>query len=388
MLKNILLSGLLCASMYAESFDTFLQKAIDNSPYLKSFSLGVEQAKQQGATVTRYANPSLALEYSEFDPDVGDKDNGYRVSYSQPIRLWSVGNDKEALADTMERSANASYTQARAVFIRDVSLRFTSYTQEKMLLILGNEELDIAKNIYEISKARYDSGTISRGMMLQAKVAYEMIQINNESLVLALNQSYFNLLRLAGINELIDLETEFVFEISAVASLNNPNLELLKSEQKKALNEAKVNSNSVEWMNVFAEYESEPEQDILRAGIKLPLAIFNTKSQEKQIATLQASRTELILSNETSRLNIDNERLRKERNSLGTLKTKNEKILSTELELLKMFEEGYKIANINLLELQDIKNKVIETKESLIEIKTALDQNAIYTNYNQGTYNE
>ena len=57
-------------------------------------------------------------------------------------------------------------------------------------------------------------------------------------------------------------------------------------------------------------------------------------------------------------------------------------------ELLKMFEEGYKIANINLLELQDIKNKVIETKERLIQIKTALNQNAIITNYMQGNYNE
>jgi len=63
MLKNILLSGLFCASMHAESFDIFLQKAIKNSPYLKSSALGIEQAKEEGSAITRYENPSLQLEY-------------------------------------------------------------------------------------------------------------------------------------------------------------------------------------------------------------------------------------------------------------------------------------------------------------------------------------
>jgi cobalt-zinc-cadmium efflux system outer membrane protein len=118
------------------------------------------------------------------------------------------------------------------------------------------------------------------------------------------------------------------------------------------------------------------------------LAFFNTKSQEKAISRLEAQKSELLLQNEKARLNIETIKFQKEMTSLKSLKRQNEKILQAELELLKMFEEGYKIANINLLELQDIKNKVIETKERLIQIKTALDQNAIYANYMQGNYNE
>ncbi|MDQ7069126.1 MAG: hypothetical protein Q9M40_14850 [Sulfurimonas sp.] len=53
-----------------------------------------------------------------------------------------------------------------------------------------------------------------------------------------------------------------------------------------------------------------------------------------------------------------------------------------------MYEEGYKIANTSLLQLQDIKNKVIQTREQIIQTDTALNKNAIYTNYNQGNYNE
>jgi cobalt-zinc-cadmium efflux system outer membrane protein len=225
--------------------------------------------------------------------------------------------------------------------------------------------------------------------MLQSKVAYEMIQIRNENLSLNAMQSYYDLLKQAGINEEIELDTEHEFEITLVeGNTLNPDVLSLYSEQDKALSQAAVNSNKVEWMRLFTEYENEPEQDIARIGVSLPLAFFNTKSQEKQIARLQADKADLLIKNTNAQLDIENSRLQKQKQRLTRLKGQNTKVLETEIELLEMFEEGYKIANINLLELQDIKNKVIETKERLINIKTALNQNAIHTNYLKGSYNE
>jgi len=389
-MNRLLLSMLLVATAaFAENFEQFLDKAIKQSPYLKAVAFGVDQAKEEGGVLTRYKNPSLALEYSRFEPELGDEDNGYRVNVSQPIRLWGVGNDKERLAKATVESANANYAQKKASFTRDISLFYTQYSQQKMLVNLGNEELRIAKKIYEISKARYDVGTISRGVMLQSKVAYEMIQIRNENLSLIAMQSYYDLLKQAGINEEIEVDTEHEFEITLVeGNMLNPDVLSLYSEQDKAVSQAAVNSNKVEWIRLFAEYENEPEQDIARIGVSLPLAFFNTKSQEKQIAHLQADKADLLIQNTNAQLDIENSRLQKQKQRLSRLQNQNAKVLETEIELLKMFEEGYKIANINLLELQDIKNKVIETKERLINIKTALNQNAIHTNYLKGSYNE
>ena len=48
MLKNIIMSLLLCTFLSAESFDEFLQKAIKNSPYMESSALAVKQTKEQG----------------------------------------------------------------------------------------------------------------------------------------------------------------------------------------------------------------------------------------------------------------------------------------------------------------------------------------------------
>ncbi len=396
MLKNILLSGLLCASAYAQSlpekalaFDVFLQRAMENSPYLKSSALGIAQAKEEGAAITRYMNPSLGLEYSRFRPQLRDSENGVRVNFSQPIRLWGVGDDKERLSAAALHSASAEFKQKKAGFIRDISLFYTRYSQQKMLLSLGAEELRIAKTIYAISKARYEEGTISRGVMLQAQVAYEMIQIRNESLSLTAMQSYYDLLKRAGINQELELDAEHKFVIKEVPNTaQNPDVLNLHGVQEKALSQAAVDSNAIEWMRLYAEYENEPEQDITRVGVNFPLAIFNTKSQEKQIARLEADKTDLLIQNKKTQLDIEKNRLHKQMQTLVRLKDQNEKVLETELELLQMFEEGYKIASINLLELHDVKNKVIETKERLIQIKTALNQNAITTNYIQGSYNE
>jgi len=97
MLKNIIISLLLCTFLSAESFDEFLQKAIQNSPYLESSALAVKQTKEEGDVLTRYENPTLELEYSSFSPDIGSSDDGYRVSYSQPVRYGVLVMIKELL---------------------------------------------------------------------------------------------------------------------------------------------------------------------------------------------------------------------------------------------------------------------------------------------------
>lgn len=389
MFKNIIMSLLLCTYLTAESFDEFLQKAIKNSPYLESSALAVQQTKEEGDILTRYKNPTFEVEYSEFESNVGSSDDGYRINYSQPIRLWSVGDDKVALVNANIKSVNASYSQKRAIFVRDLSLLYSDYSKAKKLLKLGAEEIQIAKKIYDISVARLESGSISKSLKLQAQVDYEITANRKETLSLSTMNFYFNILKFAGINEEVEIEGEHDFSIDInPKSIQNPTVKVFQAQQNQALRKAKLNSNTIEWVNLFTELENEPEQDVFRVGLNFPLAFFNDRSQEKNIATLQANRSELLIQNEQSRLNMEIARLQRERQSLVKLNEKSKNILKTQLRLLTMYEEGYKIASISLLQLQDIKNKVIETRRRLIEINTALNKNAIYTNYNQGNYNE
>ena len=52
-----------------------------------------------------------------------------------------------------------------------------------------------------------------------------------------------------------------------------------------------------------------------------------------------------------------------------------------------LFLEKYKVSQTTLMELLNIKNQVIQTKENLIKINIALNQNAININYIQGDIN-
>ncbi|MDY0233399.1 MAG: TolC family protein [Sulfurimonas sp.] len=387
MIKILSIVVLISASLSAQNFDAFLDNAIKNSPYLKSSNLEIYQAKEQGDITTRYENPSLDLVYSKFKPDNSQDGNGYSVSITQPIRLWGVGRDAKALSNATIKKATSNYALSYAEFVRDISLLFTEYANMKKLFELTQEELKIAEHIYEISKHRKQAGTISRSEMLQSQVEYELVEIKAQNLSLEIQDRYFALLGFAGVRDEIELEFAYEFKLSQ-ESLNNPEINYLLSYKDEAKAASQIDSNRLKWIDLSAEYESELDQDIFRVGASIPFAIFNSSKEERQIAKLEADKATLLIQNQETKLSIEISRLQKQRDLLLLLKSKNKEILKTQIELLEMFEDGYKIASVNLLELQNIKNRVIKTKESLIKIETAQNQNIITNNYLVGAYND
>ncbi|MDD2448263.1 MAG: TolC family protein [Sulfurimonas sp.] len=387
MIKLLSIVVLISASLFAQNFDAFLDNALKSSSYLKSSNLGISQAKEQGGITTRYENPSLDLVYSKFKPDNSQNENGYSVSITQPIRLWGVGRDAEELSRATIKKATSNYALSYAEFIRDISLLFTEYANMKKMFELTQEELKIAEHIYEISKHRKQAGTISRSEMLQSQVEYELVEIKAQNISLEIQDRYFALLEFAGIRDEIELDFTHEFKLSQ-ESPNNPEVNYFLSYKDEAKAASQIDSNRLKWIDLSAEYESEPDQDIFRVGASIPLTIFNSSKEERQIAKLEADKATLLIQNQETKLSIEMSRLQKQRDLLLLLKSNNEEILKTQIELLEMFEDGYKIASVNLLELQNIKNRVIKTKESLIKIETAQNQNIITNNYLVGAYND
>lgn len=387
MIKILSVVVLMSASLFAQNFDALLDNALKNSPYLRSSSLEISQAKEQGKLLSRYENPSLDLIYSQFKPDGAKDENGYSISITQPIRLWGVGSDAESLAEATIKKVSSSYSLTHAEFVRDISQLYVEYASVRKKLELTSEELSIAEHIYEISKERNLAGTISRGEMLQARLEYEMVEIKAQTLNLDIQEKYFTLLEFAGAKEEIELDFSHEFKLDS-SSQDSPNINFLQSHKDEAKKSSQLNSNSVKWIDVNAEYESEPDQNIIRIGATIPLAIFNSSKEEMQIAKLEAHKAELLIESQITKISMQKRKLLKQRDLLLLLKSKNENTLKTQIKLLEMFEEGYKIASINLLELQNIKNTLIKTKESLLQIESALHKNIITNNFLTGAYNE
>ncbi|MDF1875619.1 TolC family protein [Sulfurimonas sp. SAG-AH-194-I05] len=393
MIKKISIIACFSSIIYAQSavvnFDEFLSDTLQNSPYLKAKQLGIEKSRNQAKILTRYENPTLELEISQFKLDIGTNNNGYRVALSQPLLLWGVGKDKKNLGDALTSKSEANTVLSRAELEKNISLLFTQYAQSKALLFLGEEELRIAFRIYEIAQARYDAGTISRGELLQAKVDQEMVRISLDSRELNAQEEYFTLLQIAGLRQEIHLSYKKDFDIEKNRVLeNHPKTLYMNKEKLEYLAQIEVDSNTINSIDLIGAFEKESNQDILRLGVAIPLAVFNTKKEEVRIAKLQAQQIELLQSQFSSKMRLELLHLQKQRILLQNIYKNSEETLETQVKLLGMFQESYTIANTNLLALQNIKNQVISTKESRIQTKISLDVNAILTNYILGAYNE
>ncbi|WP_457749681.1 TolC family protein [Sulfurimonas sp.] len=388
-MKRLLLVPFIVWNLQAQDFNTFLQNALQTSPYLKANALEIERAKSEASLIQRYKNPTLSLEASEFSPDVGNNKAGYRGALTQPLRLWGIGDDREKLGEATQNRAKSLVTLQRAEFVKTLALLYIRYTKQNASVELGEEALNIAQNIAKISKERYEAGTIARVKYLQAKVDALSAKNRLDAKKADMFSSYYTLLAFAGQKEEVMLESDYKFVLAKKNNLeDSAQLNFMKSTQKSLEREAALHSNKIEWMNVYAEYEKEPDQSIARVGINIPLAVFNTKKEEKHIAQLQAKQSKYLIQNQKTALSYKLTQLQKELQILHGVLHSTKELYVSQKELLLMYEDGYKIANIKLIELQNIKNQMIQTKEKEIQLQNKINSDIVLYNYATGEYNE
>jgi len=371
----------------ADNFDKFLDLALQSNQELKTAMLSLEQSEKKSQQMLQYKNPSLELELASFNPQVGSSELGSRVAISQPIRLWGLQSDTKSYTNAQTQLLRAKQNLTRSMFIYSVSMNYLNYIYEQKSLVLSIESLALAKKIFDITDAMYQAGKISRAEALQAKLTF-----SRQSSQVALQKyqqkkDYYTLLKYSNITQEFEIDSEYIFVLKE-KKVQNPELQVLQKSTLSAQNQATLRSHKVEWMELVAEYENEPDQNIFRVGLSIPLAIFDTQSQAKDIALLELKKQNSFIDSKEKMLSFELKRLRSELDELEALKQSDKKLLQDEVALLAMFEEGYKIANINLLSLEYIKNSLIQTKENLLDIEHSKQKNIIKINYLQGSLND
>jgi outer membrane protein TolC len=275
----------------------------------------------------------------------------------------------------------------RSRFIKELSLLYVDYAQNQKLLNLAQEELKIAQSINDLSKQRYANGSLSKALMLQADVAYadaasNLLEHQKEAI-----KSYDALREYAGIMEEVSIDSQHLFT-RMQDEKSSPELTLMSTENTLKASQAKLETRVIESIGVFGEYEKEPDQNIYRAGISIPLPLFNTKNEEKVLQAIQTRQNALLLKAHNDRLGLHKKRLLREIASLESLLQQRQENLKNAQELLAMYRDAYAIANVNLLELYEIKNRRIATQEEIISLQSQINRSTIEFNYLQGAYNE
>ncbi len=388
-MKKLLILPFLLAGLQAQDFESFLAESLKKSPRLQINILRLKQTQYQAELTTRYKNPTLSLELSNFSPNVGESDVGYRGAIAQPLRLWGVGSSREALAVAQTNEASASVKLTRANFIQKIASLYASYKYAKNAQELAKEELLIAQNIATISQARFENGTIAKVKYIQATLDVKRVQNFLAQTKVATTTAYYQLMGFRGLNEKVELDTNYNFSlVKENENLSNAQIELSKAQQDSALASSELNANKLEWITLNGEFEKEPEQSIARVSVDIPLVLFNTRSQERQIAKFEAQKAQLLAKNLTEQMYFKLRELKQAIDTLTEVEQTSQELLTSQKELLNMYEEGYKIANIDLIELQTIKNQLIKTKENLLNIRLQKELQIIQHNYLIGLYNE
>ena len=371
-------------TLYAQNYNELLNIAIDNSANLEIRNNNSQKAILEGDITTRLQNPNVEFEVSDFS---GTKNEfGSRVGVSQSILLPSIKKDKKRLATLNYNVSQKDYEAKRAEFVYRFSMLYLNYKEAIAKKRLQQEEINIAKDITDIASQRYQYGAITQSEFLQTEVDYTNSINRAKELELTTQQRLNSILKFANIDEDITIDTNHIFTISQDSS-EHPAIEL--AQQKQKVSEAKLHlaNHTIESVELFSEIEKEPDQDVFRVGISIPIPIFNKKNEEKQLAKIELANQDIFISNQRKNIDITISGLEKEIAIFEDMRNQYQNVISKQERLLANYQEGYKIAKINLLKLNDIKSKLISTKEKIIESNIQIERNSIKINYLKGAYN-
>ncbi|WP_187646894.1 TolC family protein [Nitrosophilus labii] len=374
----------------AVDFETFKNMALKESLFLKNRKLKTEISKKEKEIALRYKNPTFELETSRFDTELDSIKNGYRGTISQPVRLFGVSEELKSFSNAKISLSVAIYKKQKANFLKILEKAYTDYVYKKRLLGLIKEELEIAKKVVLIAKERYKNGTGTKAKFLQASL--ERAEIENAILSYEneLFMTYQNLLSIAGIKKKVALKDAFLYDFSSIKlkNLKSPEVKIASKKREFYLKEAKISKRLIKEIDIFAEYEKEPEQKIARFGVALELPLFNLKKEEEQIARIKALQSLFEGDYIKNFQSIKIDSLRESLKNLKNIYHQQKKLLKKEMELLELFKEGYAISKGSLLDLLDAKNRLLKTKRKILSVMKKCNDYIIELNYLQGFYNE
>ncbi len=375
------------STLFGESFEQFLQRALQKSPFLEANKAALEQSVYEGAKVMRYQNPSLEFGLASYDLQEGTDEIAPDIAFIQPIRLWGVGDAQKAFASSLQKTAQARTTLQKALFVAKLSFGYARYKKDAALQKLAQEELGIAQTIAKITKERYENGTTAKVRWLQSVLETKRAQNTLARMRANALRSYYELLAASGLTQEVKLEKTHRFGMAQTKG-ESALVAKLRAEKTLALAKERVARNKVEWIEAALSYDQEPDQNVFRLGVSIPLALFNTKKEERQIAALQAKRKELAINGEQNALLFRLKALRSDIESLQRVRETTRELLASQKELLALYTQGYKNASIDLLELQALKNRLIETKKRQIETLYLEEKEIITYNFLIGAFNE
>jgi len=315
----------------------------------------------------------------------------YAASVTQNIRTFNYygGLEDQANANTLLQQAYVK--DGKAGYIRTLEVLYTEYVYQSKLLLLLKEEYKLSTKVTSIVEERYESGSENKISYLQAKTNTISLKSQMFTTKQQMNSLYYQLLAIAGLTKKVSLVKSFIYPVSSMvksSSKSNSKQQILAAKAKILDSQIRMNESSINSYSVYSSIENEPDQSIIRLGVSIPLPIFNDKSEEKMLAKLQ--KQQLLLDNEQLSIDLYTQKqmikvsLKELNNQYYSLKT-----LKKEQQLLNdLLQEGYRIAQGSIFVMMNTKNKLIQTRKTLLQTQKMINNQKIELRFIQGDYND
>ena len=388
-MKTTILGLFLVANLHAISYEELLEHAIQNNTSFQINESKEEQIALQGQIDTRHENPNLELGFSNFSKRQFFRQNefGASIELSQSLLLPSVKADMKILTQKKIALSSQQSRLEKSEFVYNFNMKYLDFKQEHSKEDLLQNKLEILESIVEIKQQRFSKGSIPKSEFLESKIDKALVNSSLSELKVSIAKKKNALFLFSNMQEHSDLERYHTF-VRANSTGTHPLL--LLTQKKKEVAQSKLNlaSHTIEHIELFTEIENEPDEDIFKIGISVPLPLFNKKNEEKQLAKIAMRNEELRLSSQERALELQVAQLENEMNKQEVLTHGYEALLLEKRALLSVYEEGYRLAKVNLLKINKTKIEMLETKKKMLETKFVTERNIIKINYLKGAYNE
>jgi outer membrane protein TolC len=367
-------------------FEEFKKEAINNSNTLKSEKLSVLLAKKRADFSQSIQNPTVEVEESRFDDE-----RGWRVALSQPIRFLGVKSDLNSLNSAKIEEAKANFLLTKALYKKNLEILYSEYVYEKGLQTLINRELKLANHLESITKQRFKNGVGTKAKLMMATLEKEDIKnrlLAQKDITL---KKFLNLLRFANLENIEDLDANFIYDFSTAtkeSNSSNPSMIKLEKQRQRTLLKSKSLNHAIKSFDLFGEYEDEPDGDIGRVGVALAIPLFKQNSKEAELAQIESTKISLIQKSKEIEQKVQTRYLKSSILNLKQQYLSLKEQQNREQQLLKLFEEGYKISKGSLLELIEVKNRLIQTRQRTLLVQKEANIKQIELNFIEGRYND
>ena len=190
-----------------------------------------------------------------------------------------------------------------------------------------------------------------------------------------------------GIKESIT-SSDFLYSDVTVQKLHNAKLQLLQQKSTLFLRQAKLSATAIKQIDMVAEYEKEPDQDIIRAGIAFTLPLFNQNREQEKLYLIKAQKAQKEYEALYRAWQLQLHSLQKETSNIKKQLAILKRLQKEQQEILKLYLQSYAINKTSLLEILKLKNELLDTQREYYKNMMQLNFNVIQLRYLQGEYDE